>query len=336
MKVNVSFRIGCALLLVTSTSFADTIHEAAEAGDINLVKKLLAEGANVDAPDLDGTPLQWALLEDKIEVAKLLLEHGADPNVKGWDGTLLESAVLNENIELINLLLKHGADPNTGEPSMPLIRAVQKGNTELVDLLVAKGADPSRPTGDGKTALHEAAQRGKLEIANKLVEHGAEVNALDELGRPPIHYAAANDHNDLVEYLRQKGAKPGNISPITELLASADLAKGKKAAEKEFCADCHIVEKDGPPRIQAARGTGPTLVGVVGRSKASVNDFKYSSAFSKLDGEWTYEALNRFLARTTEVVPGTMMNYRGISDPETRANLILYLRSLSDNPVALP
>lgn len=192
-------------------------------------------------------------------------------------------------------------------------------------MLIAKGADPSLSKADGTTPLHEAAHSGKLEIAKRLVEHGAEVNALNAIGRPPTHFAAEKDHNDLVKYLKQQGAKPGEISPITELLESADLAQGKLAAEKELCVDCQIVDRYGPP-----------LQDVVGRTKASVSGYKYSSAFAKLEGAWTFEALNEFLARTTEVVPGTRMNFRGISNPQTRANVILYLRSLSDNPVPLP
>jgi len=313
------------LLAVTTVSNADPIHEAAEAGDVEEVKKLLDDGANVNAPDLDGTPLQWALLENQMEVAILLLERGADPNVKGWDGTLLESAAFKGNTELTQLLLKHGANPNAGDLSTPLIRAVQSGNAELVVLLIANGADPSQPKGDGTSPLHEAAQGGKLEIAKILVEQGSEINALNGLGRPPIHLAALKNHDDLVEFLRQKGAKPGEVTPITELLASANLAEGNLAAEKLLCIDCHITDRYGPP-----------LRDTLGRPKASIGAYKYSSAFAKLGGIWTYETLNEFLARTTEVVPGTKMNFRGISNPQTRANVILYLRSLSDNPIPLP
>ena len=322
---NKSCLIICVLLIITGVSRADPIHEAAEAGDIDLVKNLLDDGSNVDAPDLDGTPLQWALLENQMEVARLLLEHGADPNVKGWDGTLLESSALKGNIELVKLLIQHGANLNDGDPSTPLIRAVQKGNVELVELLIKNGANTSLSIVDGTTPLHEAAHSGKLEIAKILVVNGADVNALNAIGRPPIHFAAEKNYDAVVEYLKQQGAEPGEISPITNLLGSADLAQGKTAAEKMRCVDCHITDRYGPP-----------LRDVVGRTKGSVNDYKYSSAFAKLEGKWTYEALNEFLARTTEVVPGTRMNFRGISDPQTRANVILYLRSLSDKPVLLP
>jgi cytochrome c len=81
---------------------------------------------------------------------------------------------------------------------------------------------------------------------------------------------------------------------------------------------------------------GPSLWNAVGRTRGSVSDFAYSQAFSALDGDWTFDALNEFLARPTEVIPGNKMKFRGMVDPQKRANLIVFLRTLSDNPVPLP
>ncbi len=81
---------------------------------------------------------------------------------------------------------------------------------------------------------------------------------------------------------------------------------------------------------------GPSLWNVVGRPKGSVSDFKYSQVFSTLDGVWTFDALNEFLARPAEIIPGTKMNFRGLVEPQKRASLIAYLRTLSDAPVPLP
>jgi cytochrome c len=67
---------------------------------------------------------------------------------------------------------------------------------------------------------------------------------------------------------------------------------------------------------------------VVGRPKGGVGDFDYSPAFNALEGEWTFEALNEFLARPADIIPGTAMQFGGISEPQKRANLIAYLRTL--------
>ena len=54
------------------------------------------------------------------------------------------------------------------------------------------------------------------------------------------------------------------------------------------------------------------------------------------EGAWDYEALNTFIAHPAATVPGTGMEHSGIPEPQDRADLILYLRSLSTDPVPLP
>ncbi len=318
------------LFALVSEAKADPIHEAAEEGDVDRVSQLLAEGADVNAPDDEGTPLQWALFADQLDVIRLLLQRGADPNVEGFMGTPLEEAALNGDTELVKLLLDHDADLNGSAGSTPLYRATQKGNLKIIELLLAKGADPDATAADGMTPLHEAARKGDLEAVQTLVDHGADVNALTAFGKPSIHLAVYGGYADVAAYLREKGATPGETAPITDLLASADVAVGE--ADAQACTVCHSFEKG----KNYSDGGGPSLWNVVGRARASVSDFAYSEAFGSLEGDWTFDALNAFLARPTEVIPGMRMNFGGIADPRKRANLIAFLRTLSDNPRPLP
>ena len=53
-------------------------------------------------------------------------------------------------------------------------------------------------------------------------------------------------------------------------------------------------------------------------------------------GNWTYTDLNNFLAHPAWTVPGIAMKMAGIHDPKDRADLIAFLRTLSDNPAPLP
>jgi cytochrome c len=53
-------------------------------------------------------------------------------------------------------------------------------------------------------------------------------------------------------------------------------------------------------------------------------------------GAWDYETLNKFLAKPKKFVPGTKMGFSGIPKAKDRANLISFLRSLSDQPKPLP
>ena len=318
----------CTLIAFGGQAEADPIHDAAVDGDMQRVKQLLGEGADVNAPDAAGTPLQWALFAGQTEVVRLLLESGADPNIGGSSGIPLQTAIISGNIEIVGLLLDHGAEPNQGDRSTPLGAAAIKGNLQITELLLAQGADPGFATFDGITALHEAAKRGHLDIARKLVEQGADVNAITAAGRPAIHFAVLGKHTALATYLREQGAAPGEVVPITDMLASADLAQGEKEA-KYSCSVCHKFER-------GKNYIGPHLWNVVGRSKGGVDNFAYSPALSTLEGVWKYEDLNAILARPAEIIPGTKMELIGIAEPRKRANLIAYLRTLSDDPVPLP
>ncbi len=116
-------------------------------------------------------------------------------------------------------------------------------------------------------------------------------------------------------------------TPLANLLAQGSAEAGKKVAKK--CAACHNVDKGGPNKI------GPNLYGIVGRKKGSHPGYSYSDAMKNAGGAWTYADLNAFLTKTTAFVKGTKMRLR-ISKPSSRANLLLYLRTLSDSPAPLP
>lgn len=118
------------------------------------------------------------------------------------------------------------------------------------------------------------------------------------------------------------------IIDVPTLLASGDVDSGKSVSKK--CATCHSFEQGGPNKV------GPGLWGVVGNNKASHSGFTYSEAMQGKGGKWDYDALFAFLKAPKNYVPGTKMAFAGISKPKDIADLVVYLRSLSDNPVALP
>ncbi|MGB0631047.1 MAG: c-type cytochrome [Alphaproteobacteria bacterium] len=115
---------------------------------------------------------------------------------------------------------------------------------------------------------------------------------------------------------------------IAAMLASADVDKGKRAFNK--CKACHTVDKGGKNAI------GPNLWGVVNRAPAAVDGFKYSNALAGMtDKPWTYENLNAFLLKPRTYAKGTKMSFAGLKKDSERANVIAYLRSLSDSPAPL-
>ena len=116
--------------------------------------------------------------------------------------------------------------------------------------------------------------------------------------------------------------------PIAKRLASADVKKGETSAKK--CASCHSFTNDGK------NGTGPGLWNVVNRDKGKHEGFKYSAGMSGKGGKWDYESLDAFINKPKDFVSGTTMGFAGVPRADERANIIAYLRSLSDNPAPLP
>lgn len=117
--------------------------------------------------------------------------------------------------------------------------------------------------------------------------------------------------------------------PIATLLAKASAEKGQAAAKQ--CAACHTFEKDGPNRV------GPNLWNIVGDERGKGrNGFAFSAALKEKGGEWTYEDLNKFLDNPQGFVPGTKMTFAGLKRGQQRADVIAYLRTLSDSPHPLP
>jgi cytochrome c len=116
--------------------------------------------------------------------------------------------------------------------------------------------------------------------------------------------------------------------PIEQLLASADVSRGQRSAQK--CAACHTFDKGGRNMV------GPNLWGVVGRPKASEAGFNYSAAMKAKGGNWTIQDINEFIHNPRGFVPGTAMTFAGVPRGGERADLIAYLNSLSDNPQPLP
>jgi cytochrome c len=118
--------------------------------------------------------------------------------------------------------------------------------------------------------------------------------------------------------------------PVALELASADPARGQADTQKQGCVACHSFNEGGKA------GVGPNLYGVVGAPHGHMVGYNYSTALKSKEGPWTYAELYQWLKKPSAYAPGTKMSFAGLADPQARANVIDYLRTLSPNPEPLP
>ena len=96
----------------------DALHNAAQTGDIEILKAALATGVDVNARDSRGrTALMHAVDKGYLLLVPLLLETQADVNVRAPDGaTALFMAAAHGHTEIVELLMKAGADVSIRGP----------------------------------------------------------------------------------------------------------------------------------------------------------------------------------------------------------------------------
>ena len=144
---------------------------AAKKGDLDEVKKLLAEGADVNVKDIaENTPLLAAAENNNTELLKILLDAGAEVNVRNTYLSYMQSG------EMIKF---------SDRGKSPLFLAVARGNVEAVKLLLDKGAEVNTVYGESHrrseiTALMQATLIKSAEIVKLLIEHGADVHYKDD------------------------------------------------------------------------------------------------------------------------------------------------------------
>ncbi len=141
----------------------------------------------------------------------------------------------------------------------------------------------------------------------------------------------ADDQNraNVIAYLKTLAPAPdvaGNDPELLARIAAADPADGEALAAGR-CASCHRFTSEGDTLF------GPNLFNIVGGPVAAAAGFSYSLAFQTLNAEgavWTVNRLDAFLENPAVAIPGTRMGFVGISDPDDRAAVIAYLRTLAD------
>jgi ankyrin repeat protein len=209
------------------------LKSAAETGDVEFVRALLKMGANVDTTSTGDTALHTAVAWDQLEIVRMLLAGGADPNAEDVD--MYTPLMQARSLECVEILLAAGAsvdradqvgtevvhhhsDPeilgrlqNAGAPLNPaqpssrtaLHRAAENGDVPLARYLLEQGADVNGATLWGLTPLMSAAEHGRVDVMQLLLSAGSDFEAVDTSGRTALFYAAAPEGFTAFELMQE-------------------------------------------------------------------------------------------------------------------------------------
>ena len=202
--------------------------DAARHADWGVVGALLEQGADVDAPQGDGTTaLHWAAYWDDAESAERLLRAGARINaVNDLGVTPLWMACENGSAAMVERLLGAGASPNaallSGETL--LMTAARTGSPDVVEQLLARGADANaKERQRGQTALMWAAAQQHPDVVEVLLAHDADVQARSNVWTQTVKIRSASSRPP--EYITD--IQQGGFTPLLFAARVGDLVSAK-------------------------------------------------------------------------------------------------------------
>jgi uncharacterized protein len=304
--------VSSAMVLFSATFLHAAGSEVADAvmkGNIQAVRSLIQQKADVNSPQIDGTTaLHWAVRLDNLEAADLLFRAGAKVSAANRVGiTPLQIAALNGNAAMIEKLVKAGADPNTPltkEGDTALMMAARNGKPEAIKVLLDSGASVNaKETWGGTTALMWAVSEGHLPAVKTLIERGADVNARSHYvpaangrgfeGRLPVN---AGPDQKVEEYAT------GWLTPLMFAARQGDVDIARFLMQSG--ADVNAVGGDGKNALALAIFNGNyTIASLLVDAKANVNQAdaqRFTPLFWAVDRRNMEKGSNGFAWVTTD------------------------------------
>ena len=196
---------------------AEDLVDAAGTGDVTAVRRLISDGANVDARDARGrTAVTAAAMNQHVEVVAALVDAGADVDIQDDDrNNPLLLAGENGNVALLREVLRGDADLGATNRfgGTALIPASDRGHVDMVRALLRTEIPVDHVNELGWTALLEAVILGDggsahQKIVRALIDAGADVTLADREGETPLEHARARSYGAIARLLA--GAQPPN------------------------------------------------------------------------------------------------------------------------------
>lgn len=201
----------------------DLLSRVVKRGDVKSAKFLMTKyHVSVNCADKDGlTPIHHAA--SSLEMVKFLLAHGADVNSPSRSG--VTPLMFTTSLEIFNFLIERGADIYAVDQQQRNVLLWQVENSKslaIIKVLVEQyHCDVNQPDDAGASPLMLAAKRKdlfaekqrELNIAKYLVDNGANINAVDNEGRNVLFYLYKHYASDkqLLQYLIAQGVNVNHL-----------------------------------------------------------------------------------------------------------------------------
>lgn len=230
-------------LVCSGGAWSAPLVDAVKGGDRRAAVAMLAEGADVNAAEADGTTaLMWAAYQGDADLVAALIAAGADvAAMNDYGASAMSEAAAAGDARIIALLLDAGVAANAANPEgeTALMAVARTGNVDAARLLLTAGADVNATERwGGQSALMWATAQLQPEMVRFLIEHGADVDARGAVrdwqrritaeGRPkdmnnggftPLLYAARGGCLECAKHLLAGGADvdlpdPDGVTPL--------------------------------------------------------------------------------------------------------------------------
>lgn len=170
--------------------------------DLDLIKLLLAHGANVDQQSVNGfSPMHIAAQEGKPEIVRLLIEAGGRLDLKDCRNRTPLDAVQTDRSQKLEIMIRYKKDAT-------VIDAAKYDQPAILEKLVQQGAHINTvdKQNNEATGLIIASKKNHDKVVGKFIELGADINIQDKEGNTALHYAAERGHHEVVYLLLSAGA----------------------------------------------------------------------------------------------------------------------------------
>jgi ankyrin repeat protein len=272
--------------------------------NLPIFQMLLEAGADPNANMEDGDrAIMHAAWEGSLEMVKLLIAHGADVNAWSQGETAIMSAARNAHQAVYDYLYplvdaetrryadKHGQK----EIDRGIKRKAREGNKlaeklgdaalfgklATVQQLLAEGADPNAITACGKSPLMMAAMYGHKGVIAALLDAGADPNLSGEEefeeGTTALMYIAssffASNRADVIKFLVDRGANPNvqDDKGKTALMRAGTNTDAVRALI-EAGADVNLRDNAGNTALMSGTWAIQQVLHRAGASKEGLND----------------------------------------------------------------